>query len=102
MDPVAARPKHRKEEEEEKEEVVVVVRRRWWFLLVKIEGDPLSTRNTRNTDPVKPRTDESLALCHPWLQQRCSVHPHHPACAQQNGQPFPIGADPSGSFFASS
>ena len=31
----------------------------------------------------------------------CSVHPHHPACAQQNGD-FPIGADPSGSFFASS
>ena len=60
-----------------------------------------STRNTRNTDPFKPRTDESLALCHPCLQQCCCVHSHHPACAQQNGENFPIGADPSGSFFAS-
>ena len=32
----------------------------------------------------------------------CIVHPHHPACAQQNGENFLIGADPSGSFFASS
>ena len=31
------------------------------------------TRNTRNTDPFKPRTDESLALCHPYLQSRCDV-----------------------------
>ena len=44
-----------------------------------------STRNTRNTDPFKPRTDESLALCHPYLQWGFSVHPHHLACAQQNG-----------------
>ena len=60
-----------------------------------------STRKTRNTDPFKPRTDESLALCHLYLQQRCRVHPHHPACVQQNGENFPIGADPSGSFFTS-
>ena len=33
---------------------------------------------------------------------RCSVHPRHPACAQQNGENFPIGADPSGSFVVSS
>ena len=26
-----------------------------------------STRNTRNTDPFKPRTEECLALCHPSL-----------------------------------
>ena len=58
--------------------------------------------NTRNTDPSKPRIDESLALCHPYLQQRCIVHPFRPACAQQDGENFPIGADPSGSFFASS
>ena len=59
-----------------------------------------STRNTRNTDPFKPRTDESLALCHPYLQLRYSVHPHRPACAQQDGENFPIGADPSGSILA--
>ena len=29
------------------------------------------------------------------------MHLHHPACAQ-NGENLPIGADPSGSFFASS
>ena len=61
-----------------------------------------STRNTRNTDPFKPRTDESLALCHPYLQQRCSIHPHHPACAHQNGENYPMGADPSGSILTSS
>ena len=27
------------------------------------------------TTSVKPRTDESLALCHPYLQRRCSFHP---------------------------
>ena len=32
----------------------------------------------------------------------CSVHPRHPACAQQNGENSPIGADPSGSFVVSS
>ena len=36
-----------------------------------------------------PRTDESLALCHPYLKQSCSVHPRHPACAQQNGGELP-------------
>ena len=35
-------------------------RRRWWSLLVVTEGDPLNMH--RNTDPFKPRTDESLAL----------------------------------------
>ena len=60
-----------------------------------------STRNTRNTDPFKRRSDESLALFLPYLQQRCSVHPHHPACTQQGGENLPIGADPSGSCFAS-
>ena len=45
--------------------------------------------------------DESLVLCHPYLEQHSSVHPHHPACTQQNGESFPIGAAPSGSFFAS-
>ena len=57
---------------------------------------------TTRTGPFKPRTDEGLALCHPYLQLCCSVHPHHPACARQNGENFPIGADPSGLFFASS
>ena len=45
-----------------------------------------STRNTRNTDPFKPRSDESLAFCHPYLQLRYSVRPHRPACAQQDGE----------------
>ena len=80
-----------KEEEEEEEEVVVV--------FTQSRGIR-STRNTRNTDPFKPRTDESLALCHPYLQLRYSVHPHRPACAQQDGENFPIGADPSGSILA--
>ena len=60
------------------------------------------TTNTLNTDPFKPWTDKSSALCHRYLQQRCSVHPHHPTGAQQNGENFPIGADPQGSFFVSS
>ena len=30
----------------------------------------------RNTVPFKPRTDESLALCHSDLQKPCSVGPH--------------------------
>ena len=59
-----------------------------------------STRNTHNTDPFKPQTDGNLALCHPYLQLRYSVHPHRPACAQQHGENFPIGADPSGSILA--
>ena len=65
-------------EEEEEEEVVVVV-------FTQSRGIR-STRNTRNTDPFKPRTDESLALCHPYLQLRYSVPPHHPACAPQDGE----------------
>ena len=35
-------------------------------MVVKIEG---STRNTRNTAPFKPRTDEILALCHPYTEE---------------------------------
>jgi len=58
------------EEEEEEEVVFTRGRRRWWSLLEKIEGIR-STRNTRNTDPFKPRPDESLALCHPYLQLCC-------------------------------
>ena len=60
-------------------------RRRRLSLLVIIEGDReeevvftrenqvgiRSTRNTRNTDPFKPRTDESLALFHPYTA--CTV-----------------------------
>ena len=59
---------------EEKEEEEVCTRQN--------RGDLLNTQHA-NTDPYTPRTDESLALCHPHLQQRCSVHPQHPACAQQ-------------------
>ena len=39
-------------------------------LLVKIEGIR-STRNTRNADPFKPRTDESLDPFHPYTA--CNV-----------------------------
>ena len=39
---------------------------------MKIEGIR-STRNTRNTDPFKPRTDESLALFHPYTACTASV-----------------------------
>ena len=59
-------------DEEQEEEVVVVV-----FLGGVFTRAIRSTRNTRNTDPFKPRTNESLALCHPYLQPRCSVHPHN-------------------------
>ena len=45
---------------EEEEEAVVDFTRK------KSRGI-FSTRNTRNTNPFKPRTDESLALCHPYL-----------------------------------
>ena len=45
-------------------------RRRWSSFLVKIEGIR-STRNTHNTDPFNTRTDESPALCHPYLQLCC-------------------------------
>ena len=38
---------------------------------MKIEGDPLNTQHARNTAPFKPRTDESLALCHPYTA--CTV-----------------------------
>ena len=65
------------------------MRRRLLSLLVKIEGDPLNTQHAQHRS--KPRADESLALCHPYLQQRCSFHSHHPACAQQDGENFPIG-----------
>ena len=44
-----------------------------------------STRNTRNTDPFKPRTDESLvhlAPCHPYLQQRCSSFIYLSRCSE--------------------
>ena len=37
--------------------------RRRWSLLVKIDGDPLTTSNTRNRPRHKPRGDVSLALC---------------------------------------
>ena len=37
-------------------------------------------RNTRNNDPFKPRTDESLALCHPYQQQGVAfIHFTQPA-----------------------
>ena len=43
--------------------------------IVKSEVDwsqaPSSSQNTRNTDPFKPRTDESLDLCHPFTA--CTV-----------------------------
>jgi hypothetical protein len=71
-------------------------RRRRWSLLNR--GDPLNTQHAQHRP--KPRSDESLALCHPYLQLRYSVHPHRPACAQQDGENFPIGADPSGSILA--
>ena len=81
---------------------VMLRKRRWWLsLLVKIEGDTLNTQHG-STDPFKPRTDVSLVLYRPYLQQRCTVHPRHPACAQLNGANFPIGADRSESLFASS
>ena len=39
-------------------------------MLVKIEEDPLNAQQALHlylyTDPFKPRTDESLALCHPY------------------------------------
>ena len=69
-------------------------------------GSAQHATRARNTGPFKPRTDESLALCHPYTA--CTVAatvafcPHHPACAQQNGENFPIGEDPSESSFASS
>ena len=78
----------------------------WWFLLVKIEGDPLMvpmafpTRSRYRLGPgfglvigytSVPRSEvECCASNHihvsSELQQRCSVHPHHPTCAQQNGE----------------
>jgi hypothetical protein len=68
-------------------------------LLVKVEGVPLnkhgggllywrkskgirSTCDTRNTDPDHGAM-KSLALCHPYLQQRCSVDTRHPACPRR-------------------
>ena len=50
--------------------------RRRWSLFVKIEGDPLNTQHAQHRP--KTRTDESLAPCYPYLQQRCSVHPRYP------------------------
>ena len=77
------------------EEVVVVVFTR--------ENRGVSAQHATRATPTRSSHEPmSLALCHPYPQLCCSVHPHHPACAQQNGENFPIGADPSGSFFASS
>ena len=49
-------------------------------------GGPLNTQHAPHR-PVQATarllTDESLALCHPYLQLCCSVHPHHPACSQE-------------------
>ena len=59
---------------------------------MKIEGEPLNTQHAQHR-PGKTLADESLALCHFYLQQRCNVYPHHPACAQQNGENFPFGAE---------
>jgi hypothetical protein len=50
------------------------------------------------TRATPTQTTDRLEPSHPYLQQHCSVHPHHPASAQQDGENFPIGADPSGSF----
>ena len=46
-------------EDEEEDEAVVFTR--------ECREGIRSTRNTRNIDPFKPRTDESPALFHPYL-----------------------------------
>ena len=53
------------------EEVVVFTRE-------KSRGIRL-TRNTRNIDPFKPRNDESLARCHPYLWPYALMHITLPA-----------------------
>ena len=70
-----------------------------WSLLVEIERNPLNTQHAQHG--LKPRFDAILALCHSHLGQLCNVHPRHPACAQQSGKNFPIGAKPSGSLSVS-
>ena len=57
--------KGEEEEEEEEEEVVV-------FTCKNRGGSALHA-----TPVTKPRSGKSLALCHPYLQQRYSVHPRH-------------------------
>ena len=75
------------EEEEGEGEGGEEGRGRGWSLLVKIQGSPLTRQHAQHRP--KPRFDESLALYHPYLQQQCSVHPRHPACAQHSAENCP-------------
>ena len=73
------------------------------MIVFTCENRGVSAQHTTRATPTQITAHAALSLCHPYLQQRCSVHPHHPimfypACDHQNRQNFPSGADLSESF----
>ena len=69
--------------------MVVVVEEEEGEVVFTCENRGGSAQHATRATPTRSShgPDESLALCHPYLQplcvSHCSFHPHHPACEEE-------------------